>query len=150
MKNRVIIFCLATVVLLSGCNKTKSVSNRLDDQKWTVTELSVDGVGQTQLPKIKFKECEIYKESCTGLWYLGEEGHAGIAWQIRDKGKTMEISNQADHAHGIEDVKASEQCIAFAGVYKVISSKRKKMEFETTAAFAYPGKKVVLKMERQD
>lgn len=143
-------FYVILVALFIGCNKTKVVSNRLDDQKWKVTELSVDGINQSELPTIKFTDCEIYKESCTGLWYLGEEGHAGIAWQIRDKAKVLEINNQADHAHTIEDVKASEQCIAFSGVYKIISSKRNNMEFETTSAYAYPGKKVVLKMERKD
>jgi hypothetical protein len=110
----------------------------------------VDGVNQPQLPVIKFSECEIYKESCKGLWYLGETGHGGIIWQIRDKGKTLEISNQADHTHSIEDVKAAEQCIAFSGVYKIIKSKRKSMECETSTAYGYSGKKVVLKMERQD
>lgn len=150
MKRIVYITLFALTLLGYSCNKTKTSSNRLDGQKWNVTELSVDGVNQTQLPVIKFSECEIYKESCKGLWYLGETGHGGIVWQVRDKGKTLEISNQADHSHTIEDVKAAEQCIAFSGVYKIISSKRKKMEFETSSAYAYSGKKVVLKIERQD
>lgn len=148
MKKLVLFF--AGVLLLTACNKTKTVSNRLDGQKWQVTELSVDGVNQSTLPVLKFSECEIYKESCTGQWYLGETGHAGFAWQIRDKGKTLEISNQADHAHGMEDINAAEQCIAFGGVYKTLQNKRKTMTFETTAAYAFPGKKVILKMERKD
>lgn len=147
MKKLVLFF--AGVLLLTACNKTKTVSNRLDGQKWQVTELSVDGVNQSSLTVLKFSECEIYKESCTGLWYLGETGHAGFAWQIRDKGKTLEISNQADHAHGLEDVKAAEQCIAFSGVYKILENKRKNMSFETTTAHAYNGKKVIIKMERK-
>lgn len=148
MKKLVLFF--TGVLLLTACNKTKTVSNRLDGQKWQVTELSVDGVNQSSLTVLKFSECEIYKESCTGQWYLGETGHAGFAWQIRDKGKTLEISNQADHAHGLEDVKAAEQCIAFSGVYKILENKRKNMSFETTTAHAYKGKKVIIKMERKD
>jgi hypothetical protein len=148
MKN--ILFITGLLLAMVSCNKTKTVSNRLDGQKWRVTELSVDGVNQSELPLFKFSECEIYKESCKGLWYLGEEGHSGFAWQIRDKGKILEFNNQADHAHGLEDVKAAEQCIAFSGVYKIIKSKRKSMECETSNAFGYAGKKVVLKMERKD
>jgi len=150
MKKIVYVAIFALAIFNYGCNKTKSVSNRLDEQKWNVTELSVDGVNQPQLPVIKFSDCEIYKESCKGLWYLGEEGHGGIVWQVRDKGKTLEISNQADHSHSIQDVKAAEQCIAFSGVYKIIKSKRKSMECETSNAFGFAGKKVVLKMERKD
>jgi hypothetical protein len=145
-----ILFFTWLLIAMVSCNKTKTVSNRLDGQKWKVTELSVDGVNELELPRFKFSDCEIYKESCKGLWYLGEDGHSGFAWQIRDKGKTLEFSNQADHAHGLEDVKAAEQCIAFSGIYKVLVSKRKRMEFETSAAFGFPGKKVVLKMERED
>jgi len=137
------------LVLVASCNKTKNVSNKLDGQRWNVTELSVDGVNQTQLPTIKFSECEIYKESCKGLWYLGETGHAGLYWQVRDKGKTLEISNQADHAHTIEDVHAGEQCIAFSGVYKIVKSKRNYMECESASTIGFSGKKAILKMERK-
>jgi len=146
---RKLIVLFAGILFLSSCNKTKTVSNRMDGQRWHVTELSVDGVNQSELPVLRFSECEIYKESCKGLWYIGESGHGGFAWQIRDKGKTLEFSNQADHAHGMEDIKAADQCIAFSGIYKVLVSKRNRMEFETNAAFAYPGRKVVLKMERK-
>ncbi len=149
MKQVKYLLFILTSALLVFCNKTKSVSNKLDGQRWIVTELSVEGVNQEKLPLIKFSDCEIYKETCKGLWYLGETGHAGLVWQIRDKGKTLEISNQADHAHTIEDVKAGEQCIAFSGVYKIRKSKRNYFEAESMNAYGFSGKKVILKMERK-
>lgn len=147
MKTTIIIAITALIFTIS-CNKSKRNSKKLDDNKWKAVELSVDGVNVSELPTFKFNDCDIYKEACKGWWYLGEDGHSETAWQFRNKGKEFEISNQADHAHGLEDVKAADQCIAFSGVYNVIKSTRNKMEFESTKTFKYPNQKVVLKIER--
>lgn len=146
---RIICVSLLLIVLFvsSNCNKTKFRSNRIDENKWEVTELSVDGQNITPLPTLKFNDCKIYKENCNGWWYLGE-GHAEIAWQFREKGKLFELSNQADHVHGIEDVRAAEQCIQFSGVYDVVKSKRNSFEIKTNNAFGYKGKTVSIKMKK--
>lgn len=131
-----------------GCNKTKRNANRLDGQRWKVTELSVDGVNVSVLPELRFSECDIYNEDCKGTWYFGNSGHAKFFWQVRDKGKTLIISNQADHAHTMEDIQAAQQCIDFGGTYKILECKKKSFVAESITTHAYAGKKVVLKMKR--
>lgn len=133
---------------LYGCNKTRRNSNRLDGERWKVTELSVDGVNVSVLPVLRFSECDIYDEDCTGTWYYGNSGHAKFIWQIRDNGRTLIISNQADHAHTMEDVQAAQQCIDFSGTYYVLYCKRKSFKAESMQTYAFAGKKVILKMER--
>ncbi len=133
---------------LFACNKTKRNANRLDGERWKVTELSVDGVNVSVLPELRFSECDIYKEDCKGTWYYGSSGHAKFIWQVRDNGKTLIISNQADHAHTLEDIQAAQQCIDFGGTYKVLECKKKSFVAESAATHAHAGKKVVLKMKR--
>ncbi|MCX8081028.1 MAG: hypothetical protein N3F09_07320 [Bacteroidia bacterium] len=153
MKRKVVCCLLAFTLWLwifCSCNKTKRNANRLDGQRWLVKELSVDGVNVAVLPELKFSECEIYKEDCKGTWYYGNTGHAKFFWQIRNNGKTLIISNQAGHAHTMEDIMAAQQCIDFGGEYEVLECKRNSFSARTQSAHAYPGKKVVLKMERKN
>jgi hypothetical protein len=147
MKTHILIV-ITTLFFTVNCNKSKRNSKKIDDNKWRAVELSVNGSNESELPTFKFNDCDIHKEACKGWWYLGEDGHAETAWQFRNNGKEFEISNQADHAHNIEDVKAADQCIAFSGIYKVIKCNRNYMEFESNNTFKYPNKKAVLKLER--
>lgn len=41
---------LTVVLVFTACNKTKTYTNRLDGGKWLVTEISVDGIKETELP----------------------------------------------------------------------------------------------------
>jgi hypothetical protein len=143
----------AMTFIVTSCNKTKKTSNRVIGE-WKVTELSVDGENEDELPIIEFEDCDIYKESCFGEWMNDEGGHAEFIWQFREKAKTFEISFQADeedddHAHDHADEEAAEQCYNFSGVYEVKVNKKNNLEFESTKTIGYEGKKVVLKMERK-
>lgn len=161
MKTLKIILLGAILVIGSvACNKTKINSKRfMKAGEWKVTELSVDGSNEAELPSWEIKECDIYKESCKGEWKNDEGGHAEFVWQFREKGKKFEISRQAEeeddhgHGHGHGDNHAAEeaaaQAYAFSGVYDVVERKKKKMQFETTAALGHAGKKVVIKIEKK-
>ncbi len=149
MKTIKLILVALIVITYSACNKTKYRSNRIDDNKWQIVTLTVDGVSDNYLPTLKFNDSDIYKEASKGWWYYGEEGHGEIAWQFRDNGKIFEFSNQADHAHGVEDVKAAEQAINYSGVYKVIKLSRNNFEIESNETFGNKGKKVIIKMNRK-
>jgi hypothetical protein len=149
MKNTIKLLSIAILIITFACSKTKRYSKKLDDNKWEVKTLTVDGVSDANLPELKFNESDIHDKASKGWWYWGEEGHAEIAWQIRDKGKTFEFSNQADHVHGFEDVKASEQAINYSGVYKIIKLTRNSFEIESNETYGNKGKKVIIKMERK-
>lgn len=150
---KTIAFITLTVILFSACNKTKQYSKRLSGEKWKVTELSVDGVNEAELPTFSFNECDIYSESsCKAEWTNEEGGHSEFIWQFREKGKKFEISNQGslEDSHG--DHAAEEailQCQNFSGVYDVKEHKKSTMEFETTSALGFSGKTVKLKMKKQ-
>lgn len=145
------ILVLSVAFLAAACNKSKTYSNRLiKSGEWTVTELSVDGTNESELPNWHIEECDIYAESCHGEWENAEGGHAEFIWQFRDKGKTFEISRQeGSHSHSHADEEAAAQCYAFSGIYDVIKHKKKSMEFATTTAQGHSGKTVVIKIEKQ-
>lgn len=74
---KLIITSLSLVLLVStlnSCNKTKTNANRIEDGEWEVTELSVDGVNQDELPHLHFSDCDTYSSPCTGEW----ENHEGV------------------------------------------------------------------------
>ncbi len=157
------IILLASVILtvalvFTACNKTKIYANRLDGGDWKVTELSVDGTNEAELPKWTIGDCDAYKESCTGDWKNDHNHTAKFAWQFREKGKKFEISNQSK----VEDVTAgltgdmffhaeelADQCVNFSGTYEVVEHKRKMMEFKSTTTIGFSGKTVIIKIEKE-
>ena len=147
-KAKIVQAILFISLLLMFCDKNKQFSRRLDNDKWEVTTLSVDGKNQDTLPIIKFTFCQIYEETCTGSW-SSLDGKARIAWQFRDGGKTFELSNQTNHGHNLADLNSANQCIRFTGVYEVVNYKRKSLEVKSLKTFGYPGKTVIMKMEKQ-
>ncbi len=156
MKNLISILMIVIVAgAISSCNKTKKVSKRfMKSGEWKVTELSVDGVNEDELPTWEIEDCDIYKESCEGEWKNDEGGHSEFIWQFREKGETFEISRQAEeeaghsHTHDHAAEEAAAQCYNFSGVYEVISSKKDEMEFRSTATAGHNGKQVVIKISK--
>lgn len=145
----------AIVLIAAACNKSKTYSKRLIKAgEWNITELSVDGTNEDELPDWEIADCDIYEQSCQGEWKNDEGGHAIFVWQFRDKGDTFEISRQEEddghgHSHGHAEEEAIEQCYEFSGVYEVIEHKKKSMEFKSTATLGHPGQTVVIKMEKK-
>lgn len=151
---KTISLCAILLIGCIACNKTKINSKRLmKGETWAVTELSVDGTNEAELPSWEIEECDIYEESCHGEWENEEGGHAEFIWQFRDKGETFEISYQAEegheHAHDHTAEEAAAQAYAFSGIYEVIERKKGMMQFKTTAALGHVGKTVVIKIEKQ-
>lgn len=149
MKKIKIIISAVLVIVFVSCNKTKKYSKRIDGNEWTVVELSVDGVNETNIPIIEFDKCNIYKESCKGEWKNNNGGEAHMAWQFRENGTLFEISNQSDHIHKTEDIEAINQCIKFSGIYEVLENKKKNMAFKSSSLHGFPGKTVVMKLEKK-
>ena len=169
MKKILLIISIALVAF--ACNKTKVNSNRLMSAgEWEVTELSVDGTNEDELPHWHIDDCEIYGEkSCFGEWKNEEGGETHFIWQFRDKGKVFEISRQEgmeeeedhaddgddhdhDHDHGTHDhatEEAIEQCYNFSGVYDVVSSKKDEMGFTSTSAVGFAGETVKIKIKKK-
>lgn len=155
MKTLKIISLSMTILIgFAACNKTKVNSKRLMKAgEWKVTELSVDGSNEAELPSWEIEDCDIYAQSCMGEWMNDEGGHAEFVWQFREKGKTFEISYQADedhaHAHDHAAEEAAAQAYAFSGIYEVTECKSKKMQFQTTSALGHGGKSIVIKLEKK-
>lgn len=158
----------AVLIVITACNKTEINSDRLiEGGTWKVTELSVDGVNEDELPTWEIEECDIYAESCHAEWENDEGGHTEFIWQFRDKGKTFEISHQLgededeehDHDHGHDhehdhnsghaELEVKAQAYAFSGVYDVVERKKDMMQFQSTAAIGHTGKSVIIKIEKQ-
>lgn len=149
---------IAAITVIYSCNKSKMYINRLDDGDWNITELSVDGTNEAELPHWKINECNAYKEACIGEWKNSKEHTAKFAWQFRDRGKYFEISNQSTLEEATNGLtgndffaakKNLEQCQNFTGVYEVVEHKKKSMEFKSTAAIGFSGKTVLIKIEKK-
>ncbi len=149
---------MTMITLLIGvvsCNKTKSTSKKfMKAGEWKVTELSVDGTNEDELPTWEVSDCEIYAESCMAEWKNDEGGHAEFVWQFRDKGDTFEISYQAEeegheHEHDHAAEEAAAQAYNFSGIYTVVDKSKKNMEFSSSATLGYNGSAVTIKIEKQ-
>jgi len=157
--SKLVALVLAVAFLFTACNKTKKIANRLDDGEWKITELSVDGTNENELPTWKIVDCDGYKKSCTGEWKNDEGGNANFVWQFREKGKVFEISNQSDlhgdHAgeeHAGEEHAQEEavlQCQNFSGIYEVLEHKRKTMKFKSTKTVGFSEKTVLITIEKK-
>lgn len=148
------IIAIVSIGIATSCNKTKSTSKRfIKAGEWTITELSVDGVNEDELPTWEIEDCDIYNESCYGEWMSEEGGHADFIWQFREKANTFEISYQAEadesheHDHASEEV--AEQAYNFSGEYEVVTRKKDEMEFTSENTLGYPGQTVVIKIEKK-
>ncbi len=159
MKKSILFLSMVAVAILvvAACSKTNKATKRLIKAgEWTVTELSVDGTNEAELPKWDISNCDPYSEVCIGKWENDEGGHADFAWQFNNNGGQFTISHQAedhDHEHEHEHDHATEeaaaQAYAFSGTYTVEESSKTKMRFTTTAATGYPGQSVVIVIEKK-
>jgi hypothetical protein len=157
MKKSVFILSVivAATVLLGSCNKTNRSTKRLIKAgEWAVTECSVAGVNEAELPKWEISDCDPYEAVCMGKWENEEGGHAEFAWQFNNKGETFVISHQAEehegeHEHDHASEEAAEQAYHFSGTYTVVESSKTKMRFESTETVGYPGQTAVIVIEKK-
>lgn len=156
MKKSLLALATGAIFLLGACNKTKTNSKSLMKAgEWEVTELSVEGVNEDELPHWEIDDCDIYEESCMGHWENEEGGHAEFVWQFRDKGETFEISYQAEeeHGHSHEHDHAAEEAAAqaanFSGVYTVNKRDKDEMEFSSSTTQGFEGQNVIIKIKKK-
>ena len=120
---------------------------------WTVTELSVDGTNEAELPSWEVEDCDIYDETCEAHWVNDEGGEAIFAWQFRDDGDTFELSRQAEeghnHAHNHAEEEAISQCYNFSGIYSVSNLEKTTMTFKSSATVGYMGQEVVISISKK-
>lgn len=153
--NKIIPALAVCLILFTACNKTKKTSNWLMNAgTWTVTELSVDGVSEDELPTWIINDCDIYDANCEGHWTNEEGGESDFIWQFRDKGETFEVSYQDEHAgHSHENDHATEEAIAqchnFSGIYSVTTSEKEKMTFTSTVTEGFMGQTATITIEKQ-
>ncbi|MFN7690618.1 MAG: hypothetical protein ACK5QU_06020, partial [Bacteroidota bacterium] len=73
---------------------------------------------------------------------------ARFAWQIREKGKIFELSDQTQNKD-----ESNEEAVgfssSFSGVFNVTEVDKKNMALESQNCKRYPGKKVVIKLTKK-
>lgn len=148
--SKLILAVLSIALLTASCNKTKSTSKRfMKAGEWTVTELSVDGVSQEELPHWVIGDCDIYNESCIGSWQNDEGGATDFIWQVTDKGDSFIISRQGPD-EGLEhaDEEMATQCFEFSGTYDIVENEKTMMKFTSTATEAFSGQSAIITIEK--
>ena len=149
--SKLIIAVFSIAVLFASCNKTKSTSKRfIKAGEWNVTELSVDGVNQEELPFWTIGDCDIYEESCIGSWQNDEGGATDFVWQVTSNGESFAISRQGPD-EGLEhaDEEMATQCFEFSGTYDIIENEKTSMKFSSTATQGFPGQAAVIVLEKK-
>ena len=149
--SKIIIAVFSIAVLVASCNKTKSTSKRLMKAgEWNVTELSVDGVNQEELPHWVIGDCDIYEESCIGSWQNDEGGATDFVWQVTNEGGSFIISRQGPD-EGLEhaDEEMATQCYEFSGTYEIAENEKTMMKFTSSTIEAFSGQSVVITIEKK-
>lgn len=155
MKKVLFILLGAGLLTMASCNKTKQNSRKfMKAGEWKITELSVAGQMEDELPHWEIEDCDIYESSCEGEWKNDEGGHAEFIWQFRENGEVFEISHQAEehgheHEHDHAAEEAAEQCYHFSGVYTVTEFGKDAISFSSSNTVGYPGETVILKIEKK-
>jgi hypothetical protein len=112
--------------------------------------LTIDGQSDTLLPLWSIANCDIYEDTCQGLWQANTDT-ANFVWQFQDKGNQFMLQriNGADSCNFVTEI-SEFQCYNYSGTYNVIKAKKKEMIFESDATVGYPNQKVKIVLERQD
>lgn len=146
-----IIAVLSIAMLVASCNKTKSASKKfVRAGEWNVTELSVDGESQEELPHLLIGDCDLYNESCIGSWQNDEGGATDFIWQITNGAKSFVISRQGPDA-GLEhaDEEMATQCFEFSGTYEIIENEKTRMKLKSTATEGFPGQTAIITLGKK-
>lgn len=149
--SKIIIAVFSIAILVGSCNKTKSTSKRLMKAgEWNVTELSVDGVNQEELPHWVIGDCDIYEESCIGFWQNDEGGATDFVWQVTNEGGSFIISRQGPD-EGLEhaDEEMATQCFEFSGTYEIAENEKAMMKFTSSTTEAFSGQSVIITLEKK-
>jgi hypothetical protein len=143
MKKYILYTLLIIFTAITGCSKDKKMSKRLGGESWQITAMTIDGSAQTELPVFNFQNCDIYKESCRGTMSLGlsQGDEPEFIWQLRDKGKAFEISNQSQG-------EAAVLLWQVSGTYKVVSLTKTEFDISSTVTEGYPGVLVHMVMKK--
>lgn len=147
----IILSVFSMALLVASCNKTKATSKCfIKAGEWAVTELSVNGENQEELPHLVIGDCDIYKESCIGSWQNDEGGASDFVWQFNNNGTSFIISRQGPE-EGLEhaDEEMATQCFEFSGTYDVVENEKTKMKFTSSIIDAFPGQSVVITIEKK-
>jgi hypothetical protein len=148
MKKNILLAGTAVLLLFTtACNKTKKNAKLLSGETWAVSSITIDGTEASELAVLHFDDCVIYDELCSGNWINGD-GHSNTAdegatfyWQIREKGKVFELSNQSEDEYAFN-------CSQYSGVYDIVNLDKTNMEIKSTATVGYSGKTVIIKMSQ--
>lgn len=148
---KVIIAVFSIALVFGSCNKTKSTSKTfIKAGDWHVTELSIDGESEEELPHWTIGDCDIYEESCIGSWQNDEGGATDFVWQIKENGEKFIISRQGPDA-GLEhaDEEMATQCFGFSGTYDIVENEKTRMKFTSTNLPEFPGQAAVIVIEKK-
>lgn len=149
--SKLLIAVFAIALLFASCNKTKSTSKRfIKAGEWNLTELSVDGVNQEELPHWIIGDCDIYAESCVGSWKNDEGGATDFVWQVTNNGDSFVISRQGPN-EGLEhaDEEMATQCFEFSGTYDIIENGKTSMKLMSTTTEGFSGQSAVIMLEKK-
>jgi hypothetical protein len=139
---------ILSLIIITSCNKTKQHSKWLTGETWQVNTVTIDGQPFDLLPALSFDDCDIYDEICFGNLSIENKGAARFAWQIREKGKIFELSDQTQNKDESNEEAVSFSS-SFSGVFNVSEVDKKNMALESQNCKRYPGKKVVIKLTKK-
>jgi hypothetical protein len=113
---------IGAVLVFGSCKKDKRISNKIDGSTFYMWDLTIDGQTPIDYDTLRFHECKIYKDLCTGSWNRNG-GESSFYWQINEKGTEMVISNNQTLEFtpaNSKDYNAIDQCYKLSGKYEIV------------------------------
>ncbi len=145
------IYLIAFFLFLLSCNKEKRFSNRLmKKEQWKITELTIDGA-QSELNGVwnVSPDINIYDSIPVTKWTFGSQD-SYFLWQFQENGKLFELNyqQQCEECEGENLDSLDIFTFAISGKYSVEKHGLNKMIFESSSTKKFPGKNVVINLQR--
>ena len=117
--------------------------------EWEASEIKIDGEKQPYAPLLIFQECDIFEDTCYGIWSFKGQ-NALFTWQFKDNGKSFLINREEDVLYNPDFVTDAElQCYNYSGLYDVNKSNKSKMVLESSTTYGYPNQFVKITIETE-
>lgn len=153
MKNNITIkFLIITCSLLFSCNKENVHSKKMiKGDVWEVKDITVDGVGVGFFGEWQVVADESIYDAVPSANWIFESKDTQFEWQFQEKGKSFRLNyvQLCEECDGDQLSDLDYLTRDISGIYEVVKSNRKQMEFITSTAIGYDGKKVRISISRK-
>ena len=148
---KLLVFSLLLALVVVACNKEKRYSRKLmKGETWEVRNVTIDGSSLAVYGKWQITtNVDIYDSVPRLQWVFNNED-AVCEWQFQNKGKSFQLNyyQLCEECFGTDLDSLDYIVNDLSGTYDVERNGRLKLKFVSSTTKAFPGKKVMISIER--